>query len=74
MLGERAALFKRFYDVTAGGNWEGKNILNRLAHPALADDATEAELARCREMLLAGPRRRACAPVSTTRSWPTGTG
>ena len=50
--GERAALFKRFYDVTPGGNWEGKNILNRLAHPALADDATEAELARIREMLL----------------------
>ena len=35
-----------------GGNWEGKNILNRLGIPALADDATEAELARCREMLL----------------------
>ena len=46
-------LFKRFYDVTAGGNWEGKNILNRLAHPALADDATEAELARV-------PRDAAC--------------
>ena len=38
--------------MTAGGNWEGKNILNRLAHPALADDATEAELAQCREILL----------------------
>jgi uncharacterized protein YyaL (SSP411 family) len=51
--GERAPLFKRFYDVTAGGNWEGHNILNRLAHPALADAGTEAELAHCRERLLA---------------------
>jgi uncharacterized protein YyaL (SSP411 family) len=51
-LGSQSALFKQFYDVTAAGNWEGKNILNRLAHPALADTATEAELARCRERLL----------------------
>jgi len=52
VLGERAALFKRFYDVTSGGNWEGHNILNRLAHPGLADAATESELARCRDLLL----------------------
>ena len=51
--GERAALFKRYYDVAVGGNWEGKTILNRLAHPALADAATESELAQCRELLLA---------------------
>src|SRR5579864_5202926 len=51
--GERALLFKRYYDVAAGGNWEGKTILNRLAHPALADAATENELAQCRELLLA---------------------
>src|SRR5947207_14202681 len=31
VLGERAGLFKRFYDVSEGGNWEGHNILNRLA-------------------------------------------
>ena len=52
VLGEEAALFKRFYDVTAGGNWEGHTILNRLANPALADAATEAALARCRDLLL----------------------
>ena len=51
VLGDRAALFKGFYDVSAEGNWEGKNILNRLQHPALADAETEAELARCRELL-----------------------
>jgi uncharacterized protein YyaL (SSP411 family) len=53
VLGERAALFKRYYDVTAEGNWEGHNILNRLKQPVLADAKTEAELARCRDLLLA---------------------
>jgi len=52
LLGDDAPLFKRFYDVTGGGNWEDHTILNRLAHPALADAATEGELARCRELLL----------------------
>jgi hypothetical protein len=52
VLGPRAALFKRYYDVTAEGNWEGATILNRLAHPALADVATETDLAECRELLL----------------------
>ncbi len=37
VLGERAVLFKRFYDVDAQGNWEGHTILNRLKTPALAD-------------------------------------
>ena len=60
VLGDEATLFKRFYDVDAGGNWEGKTILNRLAHPALADMETEAALARCRDKLLAAraPRVR----------------
>ncbi|MGE3782269.1 MAG: thioredoxin domain-containing protein, partial [Alphaproteobacteria bacterium] len=58
VLGQRSALFKRFYDVTADGNWEGKNILNRLAQPALADDATECELAACREALLGARAER----------------
>src|SRR5712671_1931022 len=51
VLGKHAAVFKRFYDVSAEGNWEEKNILNRLRHPALADAETEAELAWCRELL-----------------------
>src|SRR5437868_1229541 len=60
VLGDRAALFKRYYDVTAEGNWEGHNIPNRLNMPALAEAATEAELAQCRESLLAAraPRVR----------------
>jgi uncharacterized protein YyaL (SSP411 family) len=52
VLGDRADLFKRFYDVSGGGNWEGKTILNRLAHQAIADEATEARLAECRRLLL----------------------
>ncbi|HTV88994.1 MAG TPA: thioredoxin domain-containing protein, partial [Stellaceae bacterium] len=59
LLGPGAELFKRYYDVTDGGNWEEHNILNRLAHPQLADDATEAELAHGRELLLRARGSRA---------------
>jgi len=52
VLGARAEVFKQVYDITPGGNWEGHNILNRLAHPALGDAATEAALADCRALLL----------------------
>ncbi|MBV8737139.1 MAG: thioredoxin domain-containing protein [Alphaproteobacteria bacterium] len=52
ILGERAALFKQFYDVTPDGNWEGHTILNRIASPVLADDATEQDLMQCRALLL----------------------
>ncbi len=51
LLGERAPRFKPIYDVTPTGNWEGRTILNRLKHLALADPATEAELAACRAIL-----------------------
>src|SRR5216683_2997241 len=51
VLGERAALFKRFYDVTPEGNWEEKTILNRSRSPDLADEETEGELAVCRALL-----------------------
>lgn len=30
LLGDDAGAFKKYYDVTADGNWEGKNILRRL--------------------------------------------
>jgi len=53
LLGDDSAVFKDFYDVSPDGNWEGHNILNRLDHPALADEATETLLARCREKLFA---------------------
>jgi uncharacterized protein len=58
VLGPRAARFKEFYDVSADGNWEGHNILNRLDHLARADDATEGELAEDRARLLAARASR----------------
>jgi len=58
VLGERAGLFKRFYDVTPEGNWEGKNILNRSGRPERADEETERELAACRARLLQAREKR----------------
>jgi uncharacterized protein YyaL (SSP411 family) len=50
---EEGEFFARHYDVTPGGNFEGHNILNRLASvPRTADD--ERRLARLRQKLLAG--------------------
>jgi hypothetical protein len=48
--GEDAALFAQVYDVTEGGNWEGKTILNRL--DSLAD------MSRGDETLLAAARAK----------------
>ncbi|WP_119460545.1 thioredoxin domain-containing protein [Rhodospirillaceae bacterium SYSU D60014] len=53
LLGPDAAIFKAAYDVRAGGNWEGKTILNRTARPVLGDAEAEARLAACRATLLA---------------------
>jgi uncharacterized protein len=58
VLGERARLFKRLYDVDAQGNWEGHTILNRLNTPAAADAETERELTLCRSMLFQARERR----------------
>jgi uncharacterized protein YyaL (SSP411 family) len=53
LLGPASARFKEFYDVSAGGNWEGSNILNRRHHPDRAAPEIEAELRRARAVLLA---------------------
>src|SRR5204863_4514843 len=54
---DEADFFARHYDVTAEGNFEGHNILNRLARvPASADE--EARLAALRERLLAARAAR----------------
>jgi uncharacterized protein YyaL (SSP411 family) len=58
VLGAEAALFKEIYDVTPGGNWEGKTILNRTANPALREPAVEARLAAALEKLLAARAAR----------------
>jgi uncharacterized protein len=51
VLGEGAPRFKEFYDVTAAGNWEGHNILNRLDHLAQAAPEIETALAGDRAKL-----------------------
>ncbi|HEY6992943.1 MAG TPA: thioredoxin domain-containing protein [Xanthobacteraceae bacterium] len=54
---DAAAFFAAHYDVTAQGNFEGHNILNRLKHlPRSTED--EARLAPMRERLLAARARR----------------
>jgi len=50
-LGEDATIFKKAYDVSAGGNWEGTNILNRLRVPQLSDESEEARLQGMRDTL-----------------------
>ncbi|MBV9735352.1 MAG: thioredoxin domain-containing protein [Acidisphaera sp.] len=51
LLGADSPPFKRAYDVTATGNWEGHAILRRVTPPG--DGAEEARLARGRAALLA---------------------
>ena len=52
LLGADAAYFKAVYDVTPGGNWEGKTILNRLLPPGTDETPDEARLTRMRTVLL----------------------
>ncbi|HEY4155739.1 MAG TPA: thioredoxin domain-containing protein, partial [Puia sp.] len=49
LLGEQAAAFSAVYDISSGGNWEGKNIL-RIRDPArmLPEETDRA----CRQLLL----------------------
>ncbi len=59
VLGEAdASVFAEIYDVTAAGNFEGHNILNRLNAIELRDDETEARLAAMRQKLLAHRAKR----------------
>ena len=52
ILGPDASRFMAAYDVTPGGNWEGKTILNRSQEPALGSAEAEAALAKQRAQLL----------------------
>nr|WP_294505318.1 thioredoxin domain-containing protein [uncultured Rhodopila sp.] len=56
LLGPEAPAFKRAYDVTQGGNWEGHTILRRVTPPGTADE--EAALARAREVLFRARAKR----------------
>ena len=53
LLGADAPLFARVHDVTAEGNWEATNILNRLSHTLPVSASEDAILANCRQTLLA---------------------
>ena len=50
-LGPDATDFCAAYDVTERGNWEGVNVLNRLAGPAWRGDAEEDRLKGLRDIL-----------------------
>ena len=56
LLGDAAGVFKRAYDVTAQGNWEGHTILRRVTPAGSADE--EAALARSRAVLFAARAKR----------------
>jgi uncharacterized protein YyaL (SSP411 family) len=51
-LGDAAEMFKRVYDVTPIGNWEGKTILHRNHAGGALPDGEEATLAQSRSILL----------------------
>jgi hypothetical protein len=58
LLGDGAASFKEAYDVAAGGNWEGRSILNRSHALALATEDVEAALADGRAILFQARAKR----------------
>ncbi|MBX2832329.1 MAG: thioredoxin domain-containing protein [Rhodospirillales bacterium] len=59
LLGKDADLFKKFYDVSRTGNWEGHTILNRtVSGLGLSDDETEEKLANIRQILLKARAKR----------------
>jgi uncharacterized protein YyaL (SSP411 family) len=58
LLGKDAPLFKQHYDVTAHGNWEETNILNRRAARLPGSDQDEQLLTLLRGKLLAARSQR----------------
>jgi hypothetical protein len=56
VLGDDAAAFKAAYDVRAGGNWEGRNVLRRATPQG--DAKAEARLAASRARLFAAREKR----------------
>jgi uncharacterized protein YyaL (SSP411 family) len=56
VLGADAAAFKAAYDVRRGGNWEGVNVLRRVA--PFGDTADEARFASARASLFAARETR----------------
>ena len=67
-----APAFKLAYGVTAKGNWEERNILNRLHEPGLPAPRKPSNL-RATASASSPPATGASHPPATTRCWPTGT-
>jgi hypothetical protein len=55
---EDALIFAQVYDVTPGGNWEGKTILNRLNSMERLHADDDAKLAQLRQKLLKARAKR----------------
>ncbi|MEZ0259841.1 MAG: thioredoxin domain-containing protein [Alphaproteobacteria bacterium] len=62
VLGPDARYFAENYDVSTPGNWEGKNIPNRLRRPGVQKPAEEKRMADLRDKL-AERRRSRIAPA-----------
>jgi uncharacterized protein YyaL (SSP411 family) len=65
LLGKDAAVFCEFYNITAGGNWEEKNILRILkdidlfaGEKNIEKEILETTLQRCLQLLLAERNKR----------------
>ncbi|MBM3647902.1 MAG: thioredoxin domain-containing protein [Alphaproteobacteria bacterium] len=57
LLGDDSGFFKAAYDISAKGNWEGRNIPNRLQTPPTTPER-EARLAALRERLFIARTQR----------------
>ena len=68
ILGKDAPLFKRFYDVTDYGNWEGHNILNIKEEPEKIAEAFGLDSAEMAVQLEAA--RKKLYALRAKRVWP----
>jgi uncharacterized protein YyaL (SSP411 family) len=57
-LGEASARFKAAYDVTPGGNWEGKTVLRRLTPLGSAEEEADLGVSRAKLFALREQRPR----------------
>ena len=68
LLGDEAALFRRYYDVTEVGNWEGSNILNMKFEPEEVAEALGLDMAEMVSRLAAAKAKLYAARAQ--RVWP----
>jgi uncharacterized protein YyaL (SSP411 family) len=58
LLGDAAVPFKRAYDISPHGNWEGHSILNLTGHPHVEAVIADPALAKSRAILVEARARR----------------